>query len=198
MSDLTDSVGGAHLYDGLSYSYVPDRFNNLNSAISFNYGYLRVPSGVYFNGDSSITTWINFKSFTFILSFGNIGFSDYIFIDVSSENIYCLTYQGSLSTSVYTLNQLQLNTWTHVAFIIKGTIGNIYVNGVLKSTYFSQLQPLNVVRTSNYIGKNDHGKPNAFAIYDDVKIFKGALTSNQILYEYKSSYSGKYSLYLAI
>ena len=42
-------------------------------------------------------------------------------------------------------------------------------------------------------GANDHGKPNAYAIYDDVKIFKGALTSNQILYEYKSSYSGKYS-----
>lgn len=197
MSDLTDSVGGAHLFNGFSYSYVPDRFNNLNSAIYFNDGYLRVPSGVYFDGDFSIVIWINLKSFgQNILTFGNIGKLNCIYIVALTDlNVY-RTYQGTSSTSIRIIspNKLQLSTWNHIAFILKDTIGYVYVNGVQVGSD-PLLSPLNVVRNSNYIGRNpDYTFGQTItAIYDEVKIFKGALTSNQILYEYKSSYSGKYS-----
>ncbi len=35
MNNLTDLIGGANLFGGSSYSFVPDRFCSLNSAIYF-------------------------------------------------------------------------------------------------------------------------------------------------------------------
>ena len=46
MSNLNDLVGDANLRDGSNYSFVSDRFNNPNSAIYFNNGYLKIPSGL--------------------------------------------------------------------------------------------------------------------------------------------------------
>lgn len=63
MSNLTDSVGDAHLYGWSNYEFVPDRFNNSGSAIYFNKGYLQVPPDVYFNGNFSVTAWININTF---------------------------------------------------------------------------------------------------------------------------------------
>ena len=74
MSNLSDVVGGANLFGGSKYSFVPDRFCSPNSAIFFNNGYLQVPPGVYFSGDFTVTAWINIKSYqsySRIFEFGN-------------------------------------------------------------------------------------------------------------------------------
>jgi len=47
--------------------------------------------------------------------------------------------------------------------------------------------PRNVTRNSNYIGKSNSGEPNVDAIYDDIKIYKTALTEDFILSDYTSS-----------
>ncbi len=62
MSNLSDVVGGANLFGGSNYSFVPDRFCSQNSAIYLNKGYLQVPEGVYFSGDFTFTGWIYLKS----------------------------------------------------------------------------------------------------------------------------------------
>ncbi len=54
MSCISDIVGGADLYNGVSYSLTTDRFGNANSAIYLNNGYLQVPTGVYFSGDFTV------------------------------------------------------------------------------------------------------------------------------------------------
>ena len=61
MSNLSDLIGGADLFQGSKYSYTYDRFNNSNSAIYFDRGYLQVPQGNYFSGDFTFTAWIYLK-----------------------------------------------------------------------------------------------------------------------------------------
>ena len=74
MSNLNDVVGDAHLTGSTSCIFVMDRFGNPNSAIYLNKSFLQVPTGVYFDGDFTITAWINLKSFNSlatIIDFGN-------------------------------------------------------------------------------------------------------------------------------
>jgi hypothetical protein len=82
---------------------------------------------------------------------------------------------------------INLNQWYFISFVLNGTTGYIYVNG--KQVVIGPLQiPNNEIRTNNYIGKsNSVHDSNADAIYDEIKIFKGALSSNDILNEYKNS-----------
>lgn len=175
MSDLTDSAGEALLNGGSNYQFILDRCNNSNSAIYFNNGYLTVPSGVYFYGDFSVTAWINIMSSssrTIIINFDN---NILFFID--GQSLYGSTNQGSILKNISSSTKLELNTWYHVAFILKGTTGFLFVNGVQVGSG-PLLSPLNVVRNSNYIGKS------ANAIYDEIKIYQGALTTNQVLDHY--------------
>ena len=76
MSNLSDIIGGADLFNGTNYEFTNDRFSNPGSSILFNNGYLTIPPNVYFNGDFSITLWVKFKSFqknAKIFNFGNFG-----------------------------------------------------------------------------------------------------------------------------
>ena len=109
MSNLSDLVGGADLFKGSKYSYTYDRFNNSNSAIYFNKGYLQVPPGNYFSGDFTFTAWIFLKSLinnARIFDFGNGASSDNVvlFIPTSSEfgklrSIFFLSPSNSAITS---------------------------------------------------------------------------------------------------
>ncbi len=73
-NNLEDSEGNADLYDGVNYEFVNDRFNNSNSAIQFNSGYVKIPAGSYFSSDFTITLWVNLQVIRYwqrIIEFGN-------------------------------------------------------------------------------------------------------------------------------
>jgi hypothetical protein len=189
MNNLTDLIGGANLFGGSSYSFVPDRFCSLNSAIYFNRGYLQVPAGVYFSGDFTVTAWIYLKSYQYysrIIDFGN-GPNDYTIVLAmigNTSQIYGKVYSDYIQKSLLIIN---LNQWYFISFVLSDTTGYIYVNGNQKANN-TLLVPINITRTSNYIGKSNWAdQANADAIYDEIKIFKGALSSNDILNEYKNS-----------
>ena len=191
MSNLTDVVGGANMYGGSSYSFTYDRFCNANSAIYFNIGYLQVPSGVYFTGDFTITAWIYllaYGSFSRIIDFGNGGPSDNVIFCMKSSDssMWAQINNAGSYTSMSTPSLIQLNTWYHVAFVLMGTVGYIYVNGNL-AINGNQYVPKNVTRSSNFIGKSNYGNPNAKATYDDLRIYAGALSAAQILTDYRTS-----------
>ncbi len=191
MSNLTDIVGGANMSGGSNYSFTYDRFCNAYSAIYFNVGFLQVPSGVYFSGDFTITTWIYllaYESYSRIIDFGNGGPSDNVILAMmsSTSSMWAQINNATSYTSMSTPSLIQLNTWYHIAFVFKGTVGYIFVNGNL-ATSGTQYVPKNVSRSSNYIGKSNYGNPNAKATYDDLRIYAGALSATQILTEYITS-----------
>ena len=197
MSGMCDLVGGATLYGGQSYSLVADRFNNPNSAIYFNNGYLQAPPGIYFAGDFTITAWIYLKSHyscQTILEFGN-GFNSNtinFLMDVYGIGKLrgFLTNQAAqyfFDTPVVTSN---LNQWYYVAYTLSRKTGSIYVNGALSmSSTLSSIN--NVTRSTNYIGKDSYCSSKIDAIYDELKIYQGAMSADAILTDYTTSSSGK-------
>jgi len=196
MNTLSDVVGGANLYGGSNYSFTYDRFCSAHSAIYFKKGYLQVPSGVYFYGDFSVTAWIYLKSiesWTCIFDFGNGAPSDNVIVAKynMSTQIYASIYQGINMSSVLTNSTINLNQWYFISYVLSGTIGIIYINGnqVANST---MRMPNNILRTSNFIGKSNWDvlsdlKTVSNAIYDEMKIYKGAMTSAEIMNEYITS-----------
>ena len=116
--------------------------------------------------------------------------SDNIWIatgNLQSNNPIAAVFSGDdfRITPAYTL---QLNVWYHFAFVLQGTTGSIYINGSLIGSGITNV-PGNLVRSSNFIGRSNwykYDNQDADAVYDDFKIYKGALTSAAILYEYNS------------
>jgi hypothetical protein len=108
-----------------------------------------------------------------------------------------------------------LNEWTYVAFIVKDTSASIYINGNLIASGYNQ-KPLSsitrtnnyigsITRTNNYIGSSmsmlnayaifDNKEVQANAIFDDIKIFKGAMNALQIKNNYIYNSQGKSNQY---
>jgi hypothetical protein len=206
MSNLSDVVGGANLFGGSSYSFTYDRFCSPNSAIYFNRGYLQVPTGVYFSGNFTVTAWIYLKSYQFwtrIFDFGNGRDSDNVLSRTSlNGSLNGFTFIGSSSSSIQTSSTINLNEWHFISFVLSRTTGLIYVNGNQVGSGTLKV-PKNITRTSNFIGKSNWQRDSdADAIYDEFKIYQGALSSDEIMNEYQnSSNNGKinqlYSIFIS-
>jgi hypothetical protein len=201
MSNLTDIIGGRDLFGGDSYSFVSDRFCSPNSAIYFNQGFLQVPEGAYFSGDFTVTVWIYLKSYQYnsrIFDFGNGAGSDNVGLAFywTTSQMYGFTFSGSSYSYIMSSPIINLNEWYFISFVLSGTTGYIYVNGNQVGTGTLNV-PNNITRTTNYIGKiiwAINGNPNADAVYDEFKIYEGALSSGDIMNEYQiSSNNGKLS-----
>jgi hypothetical protein len=189
MSSLNDSVGGATLFGGSNYSFVADRFGTPNSAIYFNNGYLQIPSGVYFSGDFTITAWIYLKSCTHlarIIHFEN-GVSDNNVIFGMNDNTSTLIgeiFHNNNKNKLESDFKLDLNQWYFVSFVLIDSTAYIYVNGE-KIANGKLHKPINVLRKMNFIGKSNWNKSeNVNAIFDEIKIYKGALSKEEIKLSY--------------
>ena len=131
MSSLSDIVGGANLYNGVSYSFTTDRFGNANSAIYLNNGYLQVPPGVYFSGDFTVTAWIYLytsASTSRIFDFASSSSNNHVWFTTNLQT--CILNGGTWSCINSGASILQ-NVWYHVAFVLSGTTRYVYLNGDL-------------------------------------------------------------------
>ena len=193
MSNLSDVVGGANLYGGTSYSFSYDRFCSPNSAIYFNSGYLQVPQGVYFSGDFTVIAWIYLKSYEYWSRI--IDFTD----SLSNTNGVTCYFQGATSQLTCRIWQsprayeigpvtIQLFEWYHVAFVLQGTNGYIYLNGIQQATSTLAV-PLIFQMTVNFIGKSFVPSPDQLsnAVYDEIQIYQGGMTAAQVLNSYTTS-----------
>lgn len=197
MSNLSDVVGGADLFNGTNYSYTTDRLNNLNSSIYFNSGFLSVPpSGAYCTGgDFTITAWIQMKSskkHARIIEFGNGPYSDSVIFgggQLNTQLFFAVILNSSSTSSLNTPTTyvIELNIWYHVAAVLQGQKAYIYINGIQVANGPMQ-RPRSILRKENYIGRSNYHYVNldddADAVYDDIKLFKGALKSTDIMNDY--------------
>ena len=191
MSNLSDVISNANIIYGFSYFYVTDRFGNPNSAIYLNKGYLQVPSGVYFEGDFTITAWIQLKSYnslSTIIDFGNSVSNDNIILGVSlisPDNLIGEIYAFDKPSTIKSFGSINLNEWYHVALSLKANRLSIYINGKLDKSETIIYLPRAVNRIGSYIGKSNWKNVSyADAVYNDIKIYRGALTSDEIYKEY--------------
>ena len=195
MSNLTDVVGGDKMF-GYSFMYTTDRFCNTNSAIRLQNTYLNVPSGVYFSGDFTIIAWIkiNTNQNSIILNFGNAGANFYN--NVIFAIYYSLTCSFSSCLYLRTNSILNISTWYHVALVLEGNTGYIYVDGSLVNSG-PQYSPINATRSSYYIGQIYSISSSYYdTTFDELRIYQGAMQQIDIRKDYTtSSTSGIFVLY---
>ena len=80
---------------------------------------------------------------------------------------------------------LPIKIWTHVTFVLKNNIGYMYLNGT-SNINAPLAAPKIAERNMNFIGKDYQNSSlyMAEAVYENLKIYKGALTSDELKKEY--------------
>ncbi len=185
MFNLSDVVGEANFYNEVNSTFVKDRFCNSNSSVYLNQGYLQVPTGDHFSSNFTLTVWIFFKSYqsnSEIINFSNEPKTDTLIFSMlnKTHKLFAGLCNENGCLNVTSKEPIELYNWYHLALAFDGSNVYIYVNGVLASKGAFNLRN-NVERTNNFVGKNSD------AIFDELKIFKGAMTEDQILNDYVST-----------
>jgi hypothetical protein len=196
MSNLTDEIGGADLYNGLNYSFTCDRYNEPNSSVYLDDGYLQIPAGNYFLYDFTITAWVYIISYTYnsiIFDFGNLNNTDSIFTFIADGTYASISNPKGSNSTIYAF-LIRLRQWYHIAFVLYRYRGYLYINGVLVSNGTITI-PSIVLRESNFFGRSNQINSNRInAILDDIKLYRGAMTSVQVQADFKKTSKGGYIL----
>lgn len=81
--------------------------------------------------------------------------------------------------------KLNLNEWYLIAFVFNRTKDYIYVNQKMTSKRKYMNAPFDATRTDHFIGEKVWRNDSKWSVtIDEIKLYKGVLTSNQILNEY--------------
>ena len=158
---------------------------------------MQLPEAVYFSGDFTFSAWIYLKSYqsdSRIFDFLNDKTN--VFFKINSNNylqVYSYPNAGiSNSLNVESSSIINLKQWYFVNFVLHGTTGYIFMNGIQMANG-NLYAPNDMIKKTNYIGKSVRtNNPQPDAIYDEFKIYQGALSATEIMNEYlSSSSSGK-------
>src|SRR5262249_17306873 len=117
-------------------------------------------------GDWSISTWVNPQANTTwsrIFDLGN-GTTNYAFLTVSAGSaprFAITTNSGTGEQVINATSLLPLNQWSHVAVVVSGTTGTLYVNGTAVGTNSNiTVHPSQLGNTTqNWIGRSQYGDP---------------------------------------
>jgi hypothetical protein len=203
MSSFKDSIYGSNctLFGGVNYSFVADRFGFPNSAIYLNNGYLKIPPGIYIHGDYSVVIWMKFKEFKFLNNLLEFANNDNQLVNnllqlylyhggyIGSGVVESGNYQGSfieISPPSAASSSFELNKWYQFVFVLKNTNAYLYVNSELAIKGIQTTRPSKIIRNNNFIGQSNYPAANINAIYDDIKIYDGALSEQLIKLDYFS------------
>ena len=168
-----------------------DHNGKANSSLDLNNGHVSVPNGIYFNGDFTITVWTMLRIITSgsILDFANNQnsngeISDNIILGFNnSANVYLRIFNGTADSLTIVDSPLILNQWCFISACLENRTTKIYLNGTLVDSKNSSQIPINITRTSNYIGKSNWNNLMTDLKIDELKIYNRALNEAEILKE---------------
>ena len=152
--------------------------------------YVTLPSGVYFDDNTlTVEAWVylrSYNNFSRLIDFacGQNGGNNNVIVAVSSGTPgkpMLDIYNGSSGSGFASTTTIPLNTWAHLACVLNGSTGYIYINGVQTGYSTTANTPQNVTRTYNYIGKSNWtGDGYANMKVDELRIWSTARTANEI------------------
>ncbi|MFB6342373.1 LamG-like jellyroll fold domain-containing protein [Saccharicrinis sp. FJH62] len=139
--------------------------------------------------DFSISCWayLNSKAtWARIFDFGS-STDYYMFFTVSNGSSPRFSFKNGAGTQEQQINAatpLPLDTWVHLVVTLEGSVGKIYVNGVVdgQSNAFT-LNPSLITEafTQNYIGKSMWPDPFLDGSVADFRVYNRALTDEEVL-----------------
>jgi len=170
--------------------------------------YVQIPSSVWFNGDLTVEAWVYVKEYrpwSRLIDFGNGAKQDNVLLALSREEtgIPSFHISGKKSGGLESPTALQLNTWTHIAFTLKGNTSlgtkappmacSLLINGHLVSEGHISARPRDIERQKNFIGRSNwrnEGNEDAKAMFDEIRIWNLARSATEIQQAMGSSLSG--------
>lgn len=186
MKNLIDEIDKANLTDAFNSSVGSfDRFCN-RSAINLNCGSAKIPTGVYFSGDFTLSFWLNLKVYrpnTTVIVFGSNADSVYISLNGTSPRLEISIFNQLNSSFLASKTVIALARWYYLTFVLNDITGLIYIDENL-DTNGTLLVPKGSIRNKNYIGKYQSVGNCSYFVMDDLKIYEGAMFSEQIKNEY--------------
>jgi hypothetical protein len=182
--------GPIHTPGGTATTRVP---GELGSAVKLSGSgdFITLPNNVTssLNGDWTVSTWVNPQSnaaWSRIFDFGT-GTTRYMFLTGSAGGgpIRFAISTGGGGAAEQVINgtgQLPLNQWSHVAVVVSGTTGTLYVNGQPVGTNANiTIHPSDLGNTNqNWIGRSQYGDPLLRATVDDFNIYSRALSPAEV------------------
>jgi len=173
------------LNEGINTILASNRYGKPYESREFKNGFITIPASIYIHNDFSISAWVNLtvnKAYNVLVSFANEEGSDLIWIGFKHLNFY-VEISDSLNRVVQMMsnNSLPKGCWTHVTFVLKNSIGYMYLNGSLNNNA-PLVEPNRVVREFNFIGKDSYDSSLYFAegAFEHLKVYRGALTDKEI------------------
>lgn len=186
MKNLIDEIGKANLTDTFNSSVGNfDRFCN-RSAIDLNCGSAKIPTGVYFSGDFTLSFWLYLKLHrpnSTLIVFGSNASSVYISLNGISPRLEISIINQLNSSFLASKTVIAVSRWYFLTFVLNDITGFIYINENL-DTNGTLLVPRGSIRNRNYIGKYRSVGNCSYFVMDDLKIYEGAMFSEQIKDEY--------------
>ena len=171
-----------------SPTWVAGRLNNAVS-LSGSPQYVTLTTGVV-NGLTACTlsVWVNLNStsnWQRIFDFGT-GTNTYMFLSprngANSKIRFAIRTAAVAEQIIDGAATLPTGGWQHVAIVLNGSIGTLYVNGVqVGQNTAMTLNPSSLGATNNnYLGKSQFSDPYLNGAVDDFRIIAQALTAPQV------------------
>ncbi len=182
---VNDSAGTFHATAHGSPGYAAgffDRAVNLDG----NDDYIQLPAAAV-SGLTDATFAVRFRwdgggAWQRIFDFGN-NTTQWLFLTPNSGTgtmRFGITVGGNASQQFIETVPPPVGEWTHVAVVLEGNTGTLYVNGVAAATGSITIDPANVAPTLNYLGKSQWSDPYFRGAIDDFRIIGRALDAAEV------------------
>lgn len=190
---------------GISYGAVPtyDRFGQPASAYSFNgtTHWVRVEnsSSLNIHGDSSISicAWVKTtksENQGIVCKWGSSGMEDDQYFLAIQDNHYWFGLSDE-STTVSSVSDVMIDAWVFICGVYnsKENLSKIFINGVMEN---AMLLDFSIFNTPQYIAIGGWDNPSFSGALDDIRIYRGALSQDNILqlYNQVDSRENEYSI----
>jgi len=149
--------------------------------------------------DFTFAAWVHWQgggAFQRIFDFGQDA-NTYMYLTPSDGTYmrFAITTGGANAEERLTTDALPTGQWVHIAVVLDGVTGTLYVNGSAVDSQTITLNPADVVGENMWLGRSQYpADPYFGGLLDDVLVFRSALSAQQIERLYDGSYDAACTL----